>query len=153
MFRPRGAAGWPRQTTRTDPGDTTMASNPDDVRYTEKHQWVRADGKLVTFGVTQARVDAIGAVRFVELPYPGELYKPGEAMGRVSGETTSAPIYMPFVGQINAINKALDGEPARISNEPYGEGWILRIEPGDMGVLDELMDAEAYEAFVASSAE
>lgn len=131
-----------------------MTSYPDDLRYTEKHQWLRADGKLVTLGITQTRVDAIGAVSFVELPYAGELYKPGEVMGRVNGATTSAPIYMPFVGQINAVNKALDGDDAaRISNEPYGEGWILRIEPGDMAVLDELMDAEAYEAFVASSGE
>jgi glycine cleavage system H protein len=129
-----------------------MAGYPDDVRYTEKHQWVRADGKHVTLGITQARVDAIGAVSFVELPYAGELYKPGEVMGRVSGET-SAPIYMPFIGQINAINKALDGEPSRISSDPYGEGWILRIEPADVAVIEELMDAEAYAAFVASSAE
>ena len=130
-----------------------MASYPDDVRYTEKHQWVRADGKLVTLGITQARLDAIGAVTFVELPYAGELYKPGEVMGRVSGKTSSAPIYMPFVGQINAVNKALDGDAARISNAPYGEGWILRIEPGDVTVIEELMDAEAYEAFVASGGE
>lgn len=130
-----------------------MASYPNDLRYSEKHVWVRPDGKLVTLGITQTAVDDLGAVGFVELPYAGELYKTGEVIGRVSGETKSAPLYMPFTGQINAINQALDGGAGRVSDDPYGEGWILRIEPGDPAAVEELMDAAGYEAFVSAGQE
>ncbi len=126
-----------------------MASYPDDLRYTDKHEWVRPDGKLVVLGITAAAVEQLGAVGFVELPYPGELFKAGAVVGRVSGEKKSSPIVMPFIGQINSVNQALDGGAGRISDDPYGTGWIIRVEPGDIAVLEELMDAEAYEAFVS----
>lgn len=127
-----------------------MASYPTDLRYTEKHTWVRPDGKLVTLGITQAAVDDLGTVGFVEVPYAGELYKTGEVIGRVSGETKTAPIYMPFTGQISSVNQALDGGAGRVSNDPFGEGWILRIEPGDPAAVESLMDAADYEAFVGA---
>ncbi len=125
-----------------------MASYPSDLRYTETHEWLRPDGNLLVLGITQAAVDGLGAISFVELPYPGELFKTGEVIGRVSGENGSTAIRMPFTGHVNAVNKALDGEAARISDDPYGEGWLLRFEPGDRAAIDELMDAEAYAAFV-----
>jgi len=128
----------------------TMASYPTDLRYTEKHLWVRAREKLVTVGITEHAAAGVGAVGFVELPYPGELFKPGALFGRVSGETTSKALLMPFVGQINAANQSLDGSAGLINSDPYGEGWIVRIEPGDLGEIDALMDAAAYEAFASS---
>lgn len=130
-----------------------MAGYPRDLRYTDQHEWVRADGKLVVIGLTAAAVEQLGAVGFVELPYPGELFKVGAFVGRVSGESSSKVINMPFTGQINSVNKALDGGGARINDDPYGEGWIMRIEPGDMAAVEELMDAEAYAAFVSAGAE
>lgn len=128
---------------------TTIASYPTDLRYSEDHVWARPDGKLVVIGITEVAVAKLGTVGFVELPYPGELFKSGEAIGRVSGGIISAPIKMPFTGQINSVNQALDGAAARISDDPYGEGWIVRLEPGDPAALEELMDADAYAAFVS----
>lgn len=125
-----------------------MASYPSDLRYTERHEWVRPDGDLLVLGITQAAVDGLGAIGFVELPYPGELFKTGEVIGRVSGEKGSTAIRMPFTGYVNSVNKALDGAAARINDDPYGEGWVLRFQPGDPAAVDELMDAEAYAAFV-----
>jgi glycine cleavage system H protein len=129
-----------------------MAGYPTDLRYTETHEWVRPDGKLVVLGVTQTTVDALGAIGFVELPYPGELFKTGERAGRVSGESAAAAIHMPFTGQVNSVNQALDGAAGRINNDPYGEGWIMRIEPADPAAVEELMDAAGYEAFVSAGA-
>ncbi|HEX4364603.1 MAG TPA: glycine cleavage system protein GcvH [Solirubrobacteraceae bacterium] len=127
-----------------------MAGYPTDLRYTEQHEWVRAREKLVTVGVTQFGADRLGAISFVELPYPGELFKPGDVFGRASGATSAAPLKMPFVGQINAVNKALEDGPGTINDDPYGEGWIVRIEPGDVAEAEALMDAAQYEAFVAA---
>ena len=127
-----------------------MAGDPTDLRYTEQHLWVRPDGKFVTLGITQHGADRLGEIRFAELPYPGELFKTGALFGRLSGETTSAAMHMPFVGHINAVNTKLSDSPNVINSDPYGTGWIVRIEFGDIAEVERLMDAEAYEAFVAA---
>ena len=124
---------------------------PADLRYTDAHLWVRADDTLVTIGVTQFTAQRLGPVGFVELPYPGELFKRGERVGSVSGETGSAALLMPFLGQINAVNQKLSDAPGFIGSDPYGDGWLVRIEPGDLAEADALMDAEAYIAFLSSS--
>jgi glycine cleavage system H protein len=126
-----------------------MAEDPTDLRYTEEHQWVRPEGKFVTLGLTQQGADRLGAIRFAELPYPGELFKTGALFGRLSGETTSAAMHMPFVGHINAVNAKLSDSPGIINSDPYGSGWIVRIEFGDLAEVESLMGAESYAAFVA----
>jgi glycine cleavage system H protein len=128
-----------------------MPDVPADLRYTDTHLWVRVDDTLVTIGVTQFTSRRLGAIGFVELPYPGELFKRGERIGRVSGDTGSAPLLMPFLGQINAVNQTLSDAPGVIDSDPYGDGWIVRIEPGDLAEADALMDAEAYIAFLSGS--
>lgn len=130
-----------------------MASYPTDLRYTDKHVWVRARETLVTVGVTQLAADQLGAIGFVELPYPGELFKAGDLVGRVRSDTGSAAIYMPFIGKINAVNQALGESPGLVNSDPYGEGWIARIEPGDPAHVESLMDAADYEAFASASDE
>lgn len=127
-----------------------MAGYPTDLRYTRNHQWVRPDEKLVTGGVTEVAAHRLGAVGFVEFPYAGELFKADELIGRLSSETGSAALRMPFLGQINAVNQALAGAPGLINDDPYGNGWIVRFEPGRRADVDELMDAEEYAAFVAA---
>ena len=128
-----------------------MPDVPADLRYTDTHLWVRVDDTLVTIGVTQFTAQRLGAIGFVQLPYPGELFKRGERVGSVSGETGSAALLMPFLGQINAVNQTLSDAPGVIGSDPYGDGWIVRIEPGDLAEVDALMDAEAYIAFLSSS--
>jgi len=128
-----------------------MAGYPTDLRYTDKHQWVRTREKLVTVGITKFAADRLGAIGFVELPYAGELFRTDARVGRLSAESTGAAIHMPFTGHVNAINAALSESPGLINSDPYGEGWLVRIEPGDPADVDDLMDAAAYEAFVAAN--
>lgn len=128
-----------------------MASYPTDLRYTDKHVWVRAREKLVTVGVTEFAADQLGAIGFVELPYPGELFKAGDIVGRMRSDSASAAIYMPFTGKINAVNQALGESPGLINSDPYGEGWIARLEPGDPAHVDSLMDAADYEASASAN--
>ena len=127
-----------------------MSNHPTDLRYTDKHAWARTGEKPVRVGITRHAADAVGAVSFVELPYPGELFKPGELIARVSSKTGSGALYMPFVGQINAVNQALDGSPGLVSSDPYGMGWLVLIEPSDVSVVEALMSADDYEAFLAA---
>lgn len=127
-----------------------MAGYPADLRYTKNHQWLRAGEKLVTLGVTEVVTARLGAVGFVEFPYPGELFKRDELIGRISSNAGAAALRSPVVGQINSVNRALADTPGLINDDPYGNGWIVRIEPGRLSDVEELMDAAAYEAFVAT---
>jgi glycine cleavage system H protein len=130
-----------------------MAGYPSDLRYTEQHEWVRADGEFVTLGVTEFGAEELGAIGFVELPYAGELFKPDDVLARMSSDTGAKTIRMPFLGQVNALNQKLADTPGLVNSDPYGTGWIVRIEPGDHADVDALMDADAYEAFVAAQAQ
>ncbi len=123
-----------------------MATVPEDLRYTETHEWVRDREKLVTLGITQAGADALGPISFVELPYPGELLEAGAVLCRVSGETKSMAIKMPFTAKLMTTNQLLASQPGAINSDPFGAGWIVKMEPGRPEHIDALLDAAAYEA-------
>ncbi len=123
-----------------------MANVPEDLRYTETHEWVRDREKLVTLGITQAGADALGPISFVELPYPGELLKDGEVLCRISGETKSMVIKMPFTAKLMTTNQVLASQPGIINEDPFKAGWIVKMEPGSPEHVDALLDAEGYEA-------
>jgi glycine cleavage system H protein len=139
--------------TKRTGDETTMADYPDDLRYTKTHVWVRPREKLVTVGITQFAADGLGRASFLELPYPGELFKAGDMLLRISGENGSSAIYMPLVGQVNAVNQTLGDAPGQINEDPYGAGWLVRIEPNDVTDADNLMDAAAYAAYVSGGGE
>ncbi len=130
-----------------------MASYPDDLRYTKSHVWVRPRDLLVTVGITEVAAGELGAVGFLELPYPGELFKAGEMLLRISAEHGSSAVKMPLVGQVNAVNQALNDAPGLINSDPYGAGWLARIEPNEVADAGDLMDAAAYEAYVSGGGE
>ena len=130
-----------------------MASYPDDLRYTKTHVWVRPREKLVTVGITEFAADGLGAVGYLELPYPGELFKAGDMLLRISGENGSSSVSMPLVGQVNAANQTLGDAPGLVNSDPYGAGWLVRIEPNDVAEADDLMDAAAYAAYVTGGGE
>lgn len=126
-----------------------MAGHPTDLRYTKTHEWVRPGEKLVTIGITQFAADRLGTIGFAELPYAGELFRQDAVLCKIRGDAGAASIRMPFVGHVNAVNQALGESPRPLNADPYAEGWIARIEPGDPAAVDELMDAAAYEDFLA----
>ena len=127
-----------------------MATFPEDLRYTETHLWVRDREKLVTVGITHIAADPLGPIGFVELPYPGELLKEGAVLCRIRGDEGSFAVHMPFTAKIMTINPILGDQPGLIGSDPYGAGWIAKMEPGDPAHVDALVDASQYEASVAS---
>jgi glycine cleavage system H protein len=130
-----------------------MTAYPTDLRYTDKHGWLRIDDEHADFGITQFAADQIDEIGYFELPYPGELFKTGESLGRIGAATGGGPIPMPVIGQIESVNPGLSATPGVVLSDPHGAGWIVRIALADLDEAAALMDAEQYEAFLATAAQ
>jgi len=110
------------------------------------HEWARweEDGS-VTVGISDHAQNALGDVVFVELPEDGQQVSAGEEAGVVESVKAASDIYAPITGVVIAVNEVLDDEPEKVNQDPYGEGWFFKLEPRDIGELEELLDAEAYQ--------
>ena len=119
---------------------------PSDLRYSTDHEWVRVDGDIVTIGITEYAQDALGDVVFVELPDAGVSVTAGATFSEVESTKSVSDIYAPVTGAISAVNETLESAPELLNSDPYGDGWICRIQMTDPSELDGLMDADAYRA-------
>ncbi|MCP4695136.1 MAG: glycine cleavage system protein GcvH [Desulfobacterales bacterium] len=117
---------------------------PDDVRYTEDHEWARADGGVVRVGVSDYAQDQLGDIVFVELPEVGASFDQKEEFGTVESVKAVSELYMPVGGEVVAVNEALEDAPEMVNEQPCGDGWMIEIKPADPSELDALMDKEAY---------
>ena len=121
-----------------------MMNIPAELRYSSDHEWVRVEGTTVTIGITEYAQDALGDVVFVEMPDQGLAVAAGETFSEVESTKSVSDIYAPMTGSIAEVNEALESQPELLNSDPYGAGWICRIEISDPSELDGLMDAEAY---------
>jgi glycine cleavage system H protein len=119
---------------------------PADLRYSSDHEWVRVEGATATIGITEYAQDALGDVVFVEMPDAGLAVAAGESFSEVESTKSVSDIYAPITGSISEVNAELESQPELLNSDPYGAGWICRIEISDPSELDGLMDAEAYRA-------
>ncbi len=119
---------------------------PAELRYSSDHEWVRVDGTTATIGITEYAQDALGDVVFVEMPDSGLAVSAGESFSEVESTKSVSDIYAPITGSVIEVNAALESQPELLNSDPYGEGWICRIEITDAAELDGLMDADAYRA-------
>ncbi|MGZ8209155.1 MAG: glycine cleavage system protein GcvH [Burkholderiales bacterium] len=122
-----------------------MSKTPDDLKYTDSHEWVRqeADG-VVTVGITFHAQDMLGDIVFIESPKPGRTVKKGEECGVIESVKAAADIYAPVSGEITAANDSLADAPEKVNQDPYA-AWLFRIRPADASELASLLDAGAYE--------
>jgi len=125
-------------------------SIPKDLRYTKDHEWARIDGSTITVGVTDHAQSSLGDVVFVELPKVGRELKVGETFGVVESIKAVSDLYSPIAGKVVAVNDSLTAEPALVNGSPYDNAWMIRLQVADTTVLNGLMDAAAYEGYVAS---
>jgi len=125
-----------------------MASIPEDLRYTSDHEWARHDDSVITVGITDHAQAQLGDVVYVELPEPGEEVTAGEPFGSVESTKAVSELFAPLSGKIAEINDGLSDTPEVVNDDPYGEGWMIRITPDDDTDWDGLMDSEAYAAHV-----
>ena len=119
---------------------------PAELRYSSDHEWVRVEGTTATIGITEYAQDALGDVVFVEMPETGLAVAAGESFSEVESTKSVSDIYAPITGSIAEVNADLESQPELLNTDPYGAGWICRIEIGDPSELVGLMDAEAYRA-------
>jgi glycine cleavage system H protein len=117
---------------------------PDDLRYTPDHEWVRLEGEQIRIGITDYAQDALGDVVYVDLPTPGATVDAGGLLGEVESTKSVSEIYAPVAGEVVAVNTALGDAPELMNSDPYGEGWICEIAPGDPSSVAALLDATAY---------
>ncbi|MEL7297929.1 MAG: glycine cleavage system protein GcvH [Pseudomonadota bacterium] len=126
-----------------------MSELPGDLKYTDEHEWLRIeeDGTVVV-GITEHAQEALGDLVYVELPEIDQILTSGDGLAVVESVKAASDVYAPLDAKVTDVNEALTDAPELVNSDPYGEGWIARIEPEDRSVLDELMDADAYQAFL-----
>lgn len=119
---------------------------PENIRYTSEHEWIRVEGNEAFVGITDYAQSELGEIVFIDVPTLGETVGQGEVFGSIEAVKTVSDLNMPISGEVLEINEALDAQPELVNNDPYGEGWIIRISVKDAAELNKLMDAAAYQA-------
>jgi glycine cleavage system H protein len=121
-------------------------SVPEELQYTRSHEWVRTEGDTATIGITDHAQDELGDVVFVELPEVGATFDAGDSFGTVESVKAVSDLYTPVGGEVVEVNEALNDSPEKINEDPYGEGWIVKLNVSDEG--SGLLSASDYEQFV-----
>lgn len=124
---------------------------PGELRYTAEHEWVRVnDDGSVTVGITDHAQHALGDIVYVSVPKVGEQITAGRPCGEVESTKSVSDIYAPLTGVVLEVNAALDGAPETINTEPYGAGWLVRLQPDSTDAVDHLLGAAEYEALIGT---
>ncbi len=118
--------------------------DPQDLRYTEEHEWARSEEGRVTVGITAYAQDALGDVVYVDLPATGTRVEQGQPFGEVESTKSVSDLYAPVTGTIVERNESLESSPELVNSDPYGDGWMVVIEPDQVGDVDSLLSAEQY---------
>lgn len=125
---------------------------PDHLKYTKEHEWILVDGSVGIIGITEFAQSELGEIVYVEVDTVGESIARDEVFGTVEAVKTTSDLFMPVSGKVIAFNEEIDEKegdnPAVINEDPYGKGWIIKVELSDLSELDKLMDAAAYKELV-----
>lgn len=125
-----------------------MANIPENLRYTREHEWIRVEGSEAFVGITDYAQSELGEIVFVDVDTVGETIGQGEVFGSVEAVKTVSDLNMPVTGEVLEFNEALNAAPEKVNSDPYGEGWMVRINVNDPAELDSLLDAEGYKAII-----
>jgi glycine cleavage system H protein len=118
---------------------------PEDLQYTNSHEWVRIEGDTATIGITDHAQDELGDVVFIELPGEGDIFDAGESFGTVESVKAVSDLYAPVGGEVVEVNTSLEDAPEKINEDPYGEGWMVKLHTSDEA---DLLSPEEYEKVV-----
>lgn len=129
-----------------------MADVPKDLKYTKEHEWARVTGKTLVVGVTAHAQESLGDVVYVELPKVGATMTQGQPFGVIESTKAVSELFAPITGKVVKVNTALSDAPQTVNSDPYGEGWIVEVEPSDSGQVAGLLEADAYEKLLADQA-
>ncbi len=118
---------------------------PKDRRYTKEHEWVKLDGDLAIVGITNHAQEQLGDIVYVELPQPGDAVSQFESFGLIESVKAASDLYAPISGEVVSVNEELVDRPELVNEDPYGDGWMLKLDPEDETQITALMTAEEYE--------
>jgi glycine cleavage system H protein len=130
-----------------------MANIPDDLHYSKDHEWVRVDGNVAIVGITDYAQDSLGDVVYVELPKVGDEFAANESFGSVESVKAVSEVFCPVSGEVVGINETLADTPEEVNQDPYGKGWMIRVQMGNPGEVDSLLTAAEYEDFTKAETE
>ncbi|MDR5589379.1 glycine cleavage system protein GcvH [Christiangramia sp. SM2212] len=123
---------------------------PQELKYTKDHEWVKIDGDTATIGVTDFAQGELGDIVYVEVETLDETLEKEEVFGTVEAVKTVSDLYMPVSGEIIEFNDSLEDEPEKVNEDPYGEGWMIKIKLSDTSELDDLLSADEYKEVIGS---
>ncbi len=130
-----------------------MVEIPEVLKYTKEHEWARVEDDIVIIGITDYAQDALGEIVYIELPSEGDEITRGEPFGAVESTKSVSDLYAPISGEVVEVNEALLDSPEAINEDPYGEGWMVKVKPYDPSELDDLMDSDEYTEFIEKQSE
>ncbi len=123
---------------------------PGKLRYTKDHEWINLDGKIALVGITDYAQSELGDIVFHEIETEGEQLEKGEVFGTIEAVKTVTDMFMPVAGKVIEINPKLEDQPELVNKDPYGEGWLIKVEVTDPKQVNDLLDAEGYEKLITS---
>ena len=126
-----------------------MSNIPTELKYTKEHEWVKLEGTTATIGITDYAQGELGDIVFVELPSVGEDVSMMKPFGTIEAVKAVSDMFAPLSGKVIEINAALEDDPMIINRDPYGEGWMLKIELSDQGEVEQLLDAAGYNQVIS----
>ena len=130
-----------------------MSNIPDDLHYSKDHEWVRVDGNIAIVGITDYAQDSLGDVVYVELPKTGDEFAANESFGSVESVKAVSEMFSPVSGEIVGTNETLADAPEKVNGDPYGEGWMIRVQMSNAGEVDSMLTAAEYEDFTKAGSE
>jgi glycine cleavage system H protein len=122
---------------------------PAELKYTREHEWVRLDGQTATIGITDWAQGELGDIVFVELPAVGDAVSAMASFGTIEAVKAVSDLYAPVSGKVVAVNEQLEDDPMVINRDPYGDGWMIRLELSEPSELDTLLDAAGYGSLIS----
>lgn len=121
---------------------------PSNLRYTNEHEWIRVEGNEAYVGITDYAQSELGEIVFVDITTEGETLTQGEVFGSVEAVKTVSDLNMPVAGEVLEINETINDQPELVNNDPYGEGWMIKISVANLDELNNLLDAAGYQALI-----
>ena len=130
-----------------------MANVPEELHYSKDHEWVRVEGDTAVVGITDYAQNSLGDVVYVELPKAGESFAANESFGSVESVKAVSEVFSPVAGEISGVNETLNDEPEKVNQDPYGDGWMIRVKMSNPGEVDSMLTAAEYEDFTKGDTE
>lgn len=125
---------------------------PNELKYTKDHEWVRLEGNVATVGITEYAQDQLGDIVYIDIESLDESVEAGETFGSVEAVKTVADLYMPVTGTVTEANEALDDQPELVNQDPYGDGWMVKVEVEDVEAVEALLSADQYKELISAEA-